>query len=238
MKKIIDVSYSQPSIDYAATAKEIDGVIIRCGRTLWGRFVLGADGQWEKHYNGFKAAGVPVGAYYYGVAKNPAQAKQEAIQCISLLKGKKLELPIYYDVEEVNTQGNLTKAQLTEVVETFCDELEKAGYYAGFYTMLNWAQTKLDYPQLSERYASWIAAINVNPAEKLEPDPAAWQRSWTDKVSGIPSDVDVSEFYIDYTPIIKEEGLNGYAPPPNNPSIRWDELRALLEARGIESIII
>ena len=27
-------------------------------------------------------------------------------------------------------------------------------------------------------------------------------------------------------------------PEPNNPAIHWDELRAILEARGIESIII
>ena len=238
MKKIIDVSYSQPSIDYATAAKEIDGVIIRCGRTLWGKFSPGVDGQWEKHYKGFKAAAVPVGAYYYGVARNAAQAKQEAAQCIALLQGKQLELPVYYDVEEINTQGKLTKAQLTEVVETFCSELENAGYYAGFYTMLNWAQTKLDYPRLSAKYASWIAAINVNPAEKLEPDPAAWQHSWTGRVSGIPVDVDLSEFYVDYTPIIKEAGLNGYELPPNNPAIHWDELRALLEAKGIETITL
>lgn len=40
--KILDISYAQPSIDYAAAAKEIDGVIIRCGRTLWVSFQPGA----------------------------------------------------------------------------------------------------------------------------------------------------------------------------------------------------
>ena len=51
--KILDVSYSQQLIDYAAAAKEVDGVIIRCGRTLWGSFQPGADSCWEKHYKGF-----------------------------------------------------------------------------------------------------------------------------------------------------------------------------------------
>lgn len=36
--KILDVSYAQPSIDYALAKKDIEGVIIRCGRTFWGNF--------------------------------------------------------------------------------------------------------------------------------------------------------------------------------------------------------
>lgn len=243
MKKIIDVSYSQPNIDYVATAKEIDGVIIRCGRTLWGRFVPGADGKWEKHYNGFKSAGVPIGAYYYGVAKNPAQAKQEAEQCIKLLEGKKLAYPIYYDVEEQNTQGSLTKEQLTEVVETFCKALEDAGYFAGFYTMLSWAQSKLDYASLAKQFTSWIAWTSGDPSAKLTPAPAGWQYSWKGSYDGISGDVDQNYFYQDFPTIIKSAGLNGYGesspePEPNNPAIHWDELRALLEAKGIETIVI
>lgn len=245
-KTVIDVSYSQSFIDYAKTAKEIDGAIIRCGRTLWGSFEVGPDSLFETHYKGFTDASVPVGAYYYGAAKNVEQAKQEAEQCIKLLEGKKLAYPIYYDVEEQNTQGSLTKEQLTEVVETFCKALEDAGYFAGFYTMLSWAQNKLDYPELAKQFTSWIAWTDGDPSTKLTPAPAAWQYSWKGSIDGISSNVDMNYFYQDFPTIIKDAGLNGYGdmdkpspePPPNNPSIHWDELRALLEARGIESIII
>lgn len=211
--KILDVSYAQAVIDYAKVAKEVDGVIIRCGRTLWGNFQPGEDSCWEKHYNGFKSAGVPVGAYYYGTAKNASQAKREAEECIKILKGKKLELPVFYDVEEQNTQGNLSKAVLTEVVRTFCDTMEDAGYFCGFYTMLSWAQSKLDYKSLATAYVAWIAWTAGDPRTKLNPKPPAHQYTWTAKVNGISSGVDMSHFYTDYKSIITSKGFNGYTKP-------------------------
>lgn len=211
--KILDVSYAQAVIDYAKVAKEVDGVIIRCGRTLWGNFQPGEDSCWEKHYNGFKNAGVPVGAYYYGTAKNASQAKREAEECIKILKGKKLELPVFYDVEEQNTQGNLSKAVLTEVVRTFCDTMEDAGYFCGFYTMLSWAQSKLDYKSLATAYVAWIAWTAGDPRTKLNPKPPAHQYTWTAKVNGISSGVDMSHFYTDYKSIITSKGFNGYTKP-------------------------
>lgn len=211
--KILDVSYAQAVIDYAKVAKEVDGVIIRCGRTLWGNFQPGEDSCWEKHYNGFKNAGVPVGAYYYGTAKNASQAKREAEECIKILKGKKLELPVFYDVEEQNTQGNLSKAVLTEVVRTFCDTMEDAGYFCGFYTMLSWAQSKLDYKSLATAYVAWIAWTAGDPRTKLNPKPPAHQYTWTAKVNGISSGVDMSHFYTDYKRIITSKGFNGYTKP-------------------------
>lgn len=247
MMNVIDVSTFQGNIDFEKVAKQVDGVIIRCGLTFWGSFVPSADAKWEQNYAGFKAAGVPVGAYYYGVAKTPEQAREEAAKCLELLRGKQLELPIYYDVEEVNTQGKLTKAELTAVVQAFCETLEAAGYYAGFYTMLSWAQTKLDYPNLARKHTSWIARIGPNPAQVLDPDPAAWQYSWKGQYEGITGDVDQNYFYQDFPTIIKNAGLNGFSKgepekpeppevPDNNPSIKWDELRAMLEAKGIETI--
>lgn len=211
--KILDVSYAQAMIDYEKVAKEVDGVIIRCGRTLWGNFQPGEDSCWEKHYNGFKSAGVPVGAYYYGTAKNASQAKREAEECIKILKGKKLELPVFYDVEELNTQGNLSKAVLTEVVRTFCDTMEDAGYFCGFYTMLSWAQSKLDYKSLATAYSAWIAWTAGDPRTKLNPKPPAHQYTWNAKINGISSGVDMSHFYTDYKSIITSKGFNGYTKP-------------------------
>ena len=246
IKRLIDVSTFQGDIDFEEIAKQVDGVIIRCGITYWGNFVPSADKSWESNYKGFTDAGVPVGAYYYGVAKNAEQAKQEAEQCIKLLEGKKLAYPVYYDVEEQNTQGSLTKEQLTEVVETFCKALEDAGYFAGFYAMLSWAQSKLDYASLAKRFTSWIAWTSGDPSTKLTPAPAGWQYSWKGSYDGISGDVDQNYFYQDFPAIIKGAGLNGYGesssePPaqedaPANKTIKWDELRGILEANGIETI--
>ena len=69
MNKILDVSEHQPNIDYAAAAKEVDGVILRCGVTHWGTAnECVADECFERHYAGFAAQKVPMGAYYYSAA--------------------------------------------------------------------------------------------------------------------------------------------------------------------------
>lgn len=238
--KVLDVSYSQPSIDYSLAKKDIEGVIIRCGRTLWGNFEPGADGYWEAHYKGFHSAGVPVGAYYYGVAKTPAEAKTEAETCIKLLEGKKLELPVYYDIEEQNTQGGVK--DLTPIVEAFCKSLEDAGYFAGFYTMLSWAQSKMDYPSLAKQFTSWIAWLDGDPADKLTPAPDAHQYTWKGKCSGISGGVDYSNFYRDFPSIIKGAGLNGYGNSGDDqkeePSsvITWEEAAKKLKLLGYSSI--
>lgn len=246
VKNLIDVSGWQGEIDHAKAALETDGAIVRCGVTYWGRFVPSADAYWEKNYAGFKAAGVPVGAYYLGVAKNAEQARKEAEKCLELLKGKQLEYPIYYDVECQETQADLTKEQLTEVVETFCKTLEDVGYFAGFYTMLSWAQTKLDYPALARKHTSWIAWTEGDPSTRLTPAPAAWQHSWTGKIDGVNTDVDLDYFYQDFPSIIKGAGLNGYGnadkpvstPTPEKTTVTLEELGKLLRSQGITQIAL
>lgn len=241
VKDIIDVSVFQTITDYEAAAKEVDGVIIRCGITFWGSFVPSEDESFRKHFNGFKATGIPIGVYYYGVARNAEEATIEAEKCIDILKGLKFELPVFYDVEEPNRQGDVSKEDLTEVIDTFCQKLEEAGYFVGFYTTVNWALNKIDYPTLAKRYASWIAWVSGDPAIKLEPDPAAWQFTWKASIPGIVGDVDRNYFYKDYASIIPAAGLNGYSKKeePEEPSlnvISVSELTKKLKELGIDTI--
>ena len=140
------------------------------------------------------------------------------------------------------TQGSLTKEQLTEIVKTFCETVEGAGYYVGFYTMLSWAQNKLDYPELAQRFTSWIAWLDGDPSAKLTPAPDAWQYTWTGKFDGIDVDVDRDYFYKDFPSIIKGAGLNGYGdmdkptPEPEKNTITLAELSELLRSQGITQI--
>ena len=239
-KNVIDVSNYQGDIDFNAVAKQVDGVIIRCGLTYWGNFVPSADKSWEANYKGFTDAGVPVGAYYYGVAKNAEQAKREAEQCIKLLEGKKLAYPIYYDVEEVNTQGSLSKTELTNVVIAFCNKLEQAGYYTGVYASLDWFLNRLDYATLSKRFTLWIAKwSNTNPT--LIHD--MWQYSNKGHIDGISGDVDLNDCYKDFESIIKQNHLNGFTPvSPEKVEITLSQALTLIEGtlknKGISTITI
>lgn len=228
MLNVIDVSVYQPDIDYAAVkAAGIDGAMIRCGYTGWGSsHSLNADKCFEKHYAGFQAAGVPVGAYYYSTADTVEFAKKEAEFVQSLLKGKRLELPIYYDLENNERQGKLSKALLTEIADAFCTTMERAGYFVGVYANTSWFTSKLDHAALAAKYTIWLADYRGDKADKtLKRD--IWQYSSKGSVNGISGNVDVNECYRDFPAIIKDAGLNGYSKTSGAPTVSQQPLTAL-----------
>lgn len=206
--KILDVSKHQPNINYKEISKAIDGVILRCGLTYWGRQNMGIDSYFEKHYAGFKAVGCPVGAYYYSCADSIQMAKKEAELCLSILQDKQFELPIYYDVENNERQGNLSKQMLTDIVDTFCTTIEKQGYFVGYYSSTDWLQRKLDTNYLSKKYTLWKADYRSNYDKKINCD--MHQYTSNGNIIGINGRVDLSNCYVDFPTIIKKNGLNGF----------------------------
>ena len=207
--KILDVSYYQQDIDYKATAKDVDGVILRIGITYWGAQNMGKDSAFDKHYAGFKAVGCPVGAYYYSAADSVKIAEKEADYCLSLMAGKQFELPVYYDVENNQRQGGLSKEQLTQIVDAFCSRVQKAGYYVGFYASTSWLKNKMDTAYLASKYTLWKADYRTAYDKTISCD--MHQYTSQGKVAGINGNVDLSNAYVNFEKIIKGKGLNGFA---------------------------
>ena len=214
--KILDISKYQPNVNYAETAKDVDGVILRIGLTYWGKQEMGKDETFEKHYAGFKAHNCPVGVYYYSAADSVAMAEKEAEYCLSLMKGKQFELPIYYDVENSQRQGGLSKALLTQIVDTFCSKVEKAGYYVGFYASTSWLVNKLDTVALGKKYTLWKADYRTAYDKTIPCD--MHQYTSGASVAGIGGRVDMSNCYKDFASIIKGVGLNGFGTKADNDS--------------------
>ena len=78
MSKGIDVSKHNGTIDWAKVkaSGKVDFAIIRAG---YGKSISQKDAQFERNYAGAKAAGLPVGAYWYSYALTPAEAEAEAL---------------------------------------------------------------------------------------------------------------------------------------------------------------
>ena len=207
--RILDISKYQPNVDYAKTAKDVDGVIIRAGLTYWGKQDMGKDPYFEKHYEGFKAQGCPVGVYYYSCADTVAMAEKEAEYFLSLIKGKQFELPVYFDVENNERQGKLSKALLTQIVDAFCSKLEKAGYFVGFYASTSWLKNKLDTANLGKKYTLWKADYRLLYDKTIKCD--MHQFTSEGSIDGIKGNVDLSHCYVDFPKVIKGAGLNGFA---------------------------
>ncbi len=217
--KILDVSKFQPNIDYAAVAKQVDGVILRCGYTGWGTAnECNKDPYFEQHYAGFKAAGLPVGVYYYSAADTIAKAAEEAAFCIELLAGKQFELPIYYDVECTQRMESLNKDQLTSQVVIWCDTMEQAGYFVGVYSYTAFFQSNLHIDRLAQKYSIWLADYRQNYDCTIPRD--MHQYTSTANISGIAGGVDMSElFRTDLPKTIKNGGFNGFVCEKDTPTV-------------------
>lgn len=203
--KGIDVSKHNGKVDWKKV--KADGVQFAILRAGYGKLTSQKDPTFEANYAGAKAAGIPVGAYWYSYAVTTAETKQEAEACLSVLKGKQFEYPIFFDLEEKKA-FQTGKANCTAMVQTFCDTLEKSKYYAGLY-MSRSPFCSYTTDAVRTKYALWLAEyntrLNYNGAVGI------WQRSSTGKVNGISGNVDINEGYQDYRAIIQAKGYNGYA---------------------------
>lgn len=205
----IDVSKHQGVIDWSKV--KTDFAILRAG---FGRYTSQKDPQFERNYAGAKAAGIPVGAYWYSYAKSAEEAREEAKACLQVLQGKQFEFPIYFDIED-STQASLGKTVLTAMCEAFCDTLEKAGYYVGVYASTYWFTSKLDHARLASKYTIWLADYRVGYNKTLVRN--MHQYTSNGQVAGISGRVDMNTCTLNFPAIIKKAGLNGFgkaAPTP------------------------
>lgn len=207
--KGIDVSKYQGQIDFNAVKKSgVEFVIIRAG---FGSYISQKDPCFEQNYARAKAAGLHVGAYWFSYANSPEAAAQEARTCAEAIKGKQFDFPIYYDLENEPKSNyypfSKGKEHCSKLVDTFCKELEKLGYFAGLYISRSPLQTHIT-KEVAERFALWVAEYG----SKLNytGDVGIWQNSSTGRIVGIVGNVDTDISYIDYPSIITKGGFNGF----------------------------
>ena len=194
---------------YATTANNVDGVIIRCGfRGFGSSGSLQPDPYLDTHYNGFKDK-TKIGYYFFTQAKTTAEAESEATYVVNtLLKGKKVDFPIYWDSEisgDKNGNGradHLSKATRTACAIAFINKIKALGYRAGVYASQSWFQSQLDLNQLINAGASiWVAKYKQNDDGKpngQKPTTSqydGWQYTEHGKINGVVGNVDVSLFY-------------------------------------------
>ncbi len=214
----IDVSGYQGNIDFKKVkASGVDFVIVKAG------YSTSTVDTWETNFANAKNNGLKTGAYWYSYASSIEQGREEARAFVKALKGKRLDFPVYLDLEE-KQQFDKGKGFCTQLVEAFCGELEKAGYYAGVYCSTYW-YTNFVEESVREKRPAWIADYRAECG--YTGTYGIWQYG-TGKVSGIAGDCDLDWGYVDYSDYIKSHGLNGYpkesAPPDAKKTV--DELAA------------
>lgn len=158
------------------------------------------DSTFEQNYKGCIQHGIPVGVYKYSYAKSPAQAEQEAEVVLKVLNKRKLDFPVFYDLEW-SEQRKLGSAAVEKITPAFLKKIQAAGYQGGIYCNLDWYQNVLT--ASLKKYDCWIARYPANDngtlQERLRPGVGVgWQYSSKAKIPGINGNVDRNVFYKDY----------------------------------------
>lgn len=198
----IDVSQWQGKINWEKVS--VDFAVIRAG---YGRLSSQKDTQFDDNYIGCRIAGIPCGAYWFAYAVTPDEARLEAEACLEVIKDKKFEYPIYYDVEDQRILA-LGKSAVSAIIRAFLDTMEKSGYFVGLYMSADDLKEYAD-EDIRARYAVWVADYGVSKPD-YSGNYGMWQRSSTGRVEGIDGDVDLDKAFENYPEIIRSAGLNGY----------------------------
>ena len=200
----IDVSAWQGTIDWETVANYgMDFAILRI--TEAGNVI---DSCFEKNYSGCQKHNIPTGAYKYSYAMTVAEIQSEARKVVEVLNGRKLQYPVWLDLEW-NNQRSLGAEQIHKMAEAFEKIITAAGYKFGIYCNVDWYLNVIC--SHLKKYDFWIACYpesdNGTLQERLRPDfGVGWQYSSKAKIPGISGTVDRNVFYKDYAESKKQEG--------------------------------
>jgi len=187
----IDVSKYQGAVDWKQVKEAgFDFVMIRVGYRGYGKSGNLRPDEWaNRHYNGAKAAGLQVGAYFFSQAVSEEEAREEALYALKLTQDWELDLPIVYDWELVE-QGRAAEVDadtLTACAIAFCQEISDVGRRTMIYVSPWFGNLHLD--RLAE-YPQWLARYTdqLDYPYRFE----MWQYTCTGTVPGVKGDVDIN----------------------------------------------
>lgn len=192
----IDVSAWQGKIDWGTVAAYgMDFVLLRI--TEAGNVI---DSFFEKNFSECRKHNIPVGVYKYSYAMTIAEIQNEARKVVSVLNGRKLQYPVWLDLEH-NKQRSLGAESIHKMADAFRKIVEAAGYKFGIYCNVDWYMNVIC--SHLRKHDFWIArypaADNGILQERLRPDfGVGWQYSSKAKIPGINGTVDRNVFYKDY----------------------------------------
>ncbi|MBP3919239.1 MAG: hypothetical protein J6I50_08735 [Clostridia bacterium] len=191
----IDVSVYQGSIDWKKTANA--GIRFAMLKATQGRSVknsslyLFEDSTFKKNAENANANGIICGAYHYLTATTQAQAIEEAEYFLSVIKPYKAKLPLGAAVDVEDSRLPKNKELLTQIVQTFCDTVKKAGFEPLIYTNPDYLTHRLGDVTA---YGLWLALWRDKkyvPRDQSYPNLRMWQ--WgTEKVDGISAQTDAN----------------------------------------------
>ena len=202
--KGIDVSEFQGKIDWNKVKN--DGIKFAILRVGFGMDIESQDDKYiERNIKECENLGIPYGVYLFSYADSVEKAKSEAEHTLRLIKGHKLAMGVWYDIEDNKTSGSISKSTLTNIINTYCNTIEKAGFDVGIYASLSWLNNKID-ASVQDKWPVWVAQYYKECQYKG--DYKIWQYASDGKVDGISGKVDMNYYYGELDSSINKDTSN------------------------------
>ena len=192
----IDVSKWNKNINWSSVkAAGVEYAVIRVGFRGYETGNLAIDPYFEQNIKGAKAAGIKCGVYFYSVAKNEAEAVEEANFVLNAIKGYTLDLPIAIDIEHYSDRvSGLSANQRTTNAIYFMETIKQAGHKAMLYTYYNFYNKYLEKARLSD-YILWMAYYTDDNSLLGNIIYDGWQYASDGSVSGIAGNCDMNVIF-------------------------------------------
>ena len=205
---VIDISKWNGDIDWDTIKREglVDKVILRCGYydfsgngSIFESNKIVIDSKFKKNADALERLGIPYGVYFFSYGTNVAEARVEAQATLQLIQGRKLSLPVFYDLEYTDAAGSISASTYTQMANEYCQIISNAGYTPGIYANLNYWNTKL-YDSSLNKYEKWVAQYG----HKSEPiiknctykgTYRMWQYTSSGSINGIKGRVDLNAYF-------------------------------------------
>ncbi|MBE6683069.1 MAG: hypothetical protein E7595_02830 [Ruminococcaceae bacterium] len=180
------------------------------------------DTAFVEYYNRARAAGMPLGVYFYSLATTYNGAVEDANWVANKIEqyGMYFEYPIYYDVED-SGQTSLGSSAMESLCLGWCETLEARGYFPGVYGGASQVIDKLS-SSFKSKYDLWYPRVKINGhGTQYNPNNydysyycGMWQYAWYDyEYNGIGLDMlDVNVCYKNYPQIMSQYGYNNCKP--------------------------
>lgn len=202
----VDVSTYNENIDWdRVKSAGIDFAIIRVGGRGWTSGGIYSDLRCEGYLRDARKAGLKIGVYFYSSAICEAEAVEEADAALRVLRGRRLDLPVFYDVEmsgefPKGRADSLSTGERTRNALAFFRRIESAGYRAGIYSGQYFYMDAINYDALKD-HMIWMASYTNNRMPPLHAkDYQLWQFTDHANVDGISCGVDMSVMFSMFSP--------------------------------------
>lgn len=142
----IDVSQFQGNINWTnVKGTGTQFVMIRAG---YGQGNI--DPEFTRNAQECSRLGIPFGVYWFSYAYTEEMAKREAEYCIQAVENYEVQYPVCFDFEyaSVNYAAGegvtVTRQLASSLVTAFCDKVEELGYFAMYYSNLDFLNRMFD----------------------------------------------------------------------------------------------